>query len=91
MNPQNRELLRLALLRVLDANSTRYGLGLEALCHLASSFGFYLPEPELVDSELRYFEDKGLATQIVKQISPENRAWRITAAGRDLLASLTTT
>lgn len=88
MNPQNRELLRLALLRVLDANSTRYGLGLEALRHLAASFGFYLPESDRVEAELRYFEDKGLATQIVKQISPENRAWRITAAGRDFLASL---
>src|SRR4030095_1075949 len=33
MNPQQRELFRLALLRVLDANQTRYGLGLTALAH----------------------------------------------------------
>jgi DNA-binding PadR family transcriptional regulator len=88
MNPQTRELLRLALLRVLEANSTRYGLGLEALRHLTTPFGFYLPEPELVEAEIRYFEDKGFATQIAKPISPENRAWRITAGGRDYLASL---
>ncbi len=88
MNPQRRELLRLALLRVLDANSTRYGLGLEALRHLSASFGFYMPEPELVEAEMCYFEDKGFAAQIAKPISPENRAWRITANGRDYLASL---
>lgn len=89
MNPQTRELLRLALLRVLEANPTRYGLGIEALRHLVYAFGFSLPEAECVENEIRYFEDKGFVTGIAKPISPENRVWRITAAGRDFLASLT--
>ena len=88
MNPHQRELLRLALLRVLEANPTVYGLGLEALCHLASRFGFTSPEPSAVALEIQYLEDKGLVLPVNKVVSPENRAWRISAAGRDSLAQL---
>jgi hypothetical protein len=35
---------------------------------------------------LQYLVDKSLLTAVTKTISPENPAWRITAAGRDFLA-----
>ena len=86
MNPQQRELFRLALLRVLDSNHTRFGLTLPALCHLAPVFGFHAARPDEAESEINYLLDKGYVTPVFKTISPENRAWRITAAGRDFLA-----
>jgi hypothetical protein len=89
MKPHQRELLRLALLRVLEANATPYGLGIEALRHLASQFGFLSPESAAVALEVQYLEDKGFVLPVNKVVSPENRAWRITAAGRDSLAQLT--
>jgi hypothetical protein len=41
-----------------------------------------------VESEMLYLTDKGLAEETTKILSPENQAWRITAAGRDFLATL---
>ncbi len=89
MNAEQRESFRLALLRVLEANNTQYGLGLAALGHLATTFGFSRARISDVEREIVYLEDKGYAIQLVKPISPENRVWRITAEGRDYLARLT--
>jgi hypothetical protein len=89
MKPHQRELLRLALLRVLETNATSYGLGIEALRHLAAQFGFPSPKPAAVALEIQYLEDKGFVLPVNKVVSPENRAWRISAAGRDSLAQLT--
>ncbi len=89
MNPEPRELFRLALLRVLEANPTRFGLGPSALAHLAVRFGFPWPGAADLQREVQYLEDKGYIVQVHKNLSPENRAWRITAAGRDYLAQLT--
>jgi len=88
MNAQNRELFRLALLRLLDANHTRFGLTVPALCHLLPMFGFARANPEMTEAEIEYLADKGQVALVFKPISPENRAWRITAEGRDFLAEL---
>ena len=88
MNTEKRESFRIALLRVMEANNTHYGLGLAALGHLAGSFGFAGVKGADVDKEMVYLEDKRYAIQVAKTISPENRAWRITAEGRDYLAEL---
>ena len=89
MNPEAREQLRLSLIRFLDANNTRFGIGTALLLQHARAEG----RPDLkktdVDAELRYLEDKGYAEEALKGISPENPAWRITAAGRDFYAQLT--
>jgi hypothetical protein len=37
--------------------------------------------------EIQYCADKGLAVRVEKLVSPDVIAWRITAAGRDLLAA----
>jgi hypothetical protein len=88
MNAEQRELFRLALLRVFDTNHTRYGLGLEALKHFGLSFGLFAAKPEELEREVQYLEDKGYIVVLQKVISPENRVWRITAAGRDYLSQL---
>lgn len=85
MNAEQRELFRLALLRVLDANNTRHGLTAKALAHLVVSFGFKPTEAE-VDEAIRYLEGKGLVEEVTKKLSPENRAFRITAEGIDFIA-----
>ena len=44
---------------------------------------------EDISNELAYLEDKELAKPIAKLLSPELRAWKITAAGRDFFAQIT--
>ena len=88
MNAEQRELFRTALLRVLDANHTRFGLGIQALEHLIAHFGFPNPAIRDLERELQYLNDKAHIVAVYKDISPENRTWRITAAGRDFLAEL---
>jgi DNA-binding HxlR family transcriptional regulator len=89
MTTEQRELFRMAILRVLDANNTRFGLGRSAIGHNMVVFGFPQPRTDDLTSELRYLEDKGFVSEALKGISPENRAWRITASGRDFIAQQT--
>lgn len=86
MNAQQREQLRLSLLRFLGDVSSTLGMNTGMLKQLAQSEGRRgLLEGEVL-VELRYLEDKGLVAPLAKAISPENPAWRITADGRDFLA-----
>lgn len=84
MNEAQLELFRAAILRVLDANSTRYGLTAEALVAHLPRFGFQEPT-DAVERELAYLQDKGFAAPTNKPLNPRNTAWRITAQGRDVL------
>ncbi|MGA2660239.1 MAG: hypothetical protein ABSH34_22305 [Verrucomicrobiota bacterium] len=81
MNSQQRELFRLACLRVMAANDTRFGLGIEAVCHLAGRFGFPSPEAGETEEAIHYLARKNLLEEVPKPVSPENRVWRITGAG----------
>lgn len=88
MNAQQRELFRFAILRVLEANNTRFGLSAETIAVFMGQHGFKRPNTETVEEELLYLRDKGFAEQTEgKSISPENKTWRITANGRDELAT----
>lgn len=87
MTPEARELLRLALLRILDEQDSRFGLSEPVLAALVHRYGFQ-PGVDVVQVELDYLRGKSLAETITKQLSPENRHWRITATGRDLVATL---
>ena len=85
MSPEQREVLRTAILRTLDTNQTRFGLTVPAVTvHLVPQ-GFKV-EPKEVERELDYLTDKQLAEVVKRSLSPENRAWRINANGRDWLA-----
>jgi hypothetical protein len=89
MTPEQREQLRLSLLRFLADNPTRFGYNAAILLQMARSEGRPRLEREAVEAELLYLEDKGLVALAAKLLSPELRAWRITADGRDHLAQLT--
>lgn len=85
MTAAQRENFRLALLSVAHANGSRYGLPVASFALFARRFGFD-EAPAIGERELDYLTDKGLLAEVPKPISPEVRAWRITAAGRDFLA-----
>lgn len=88
MNPTDREQIRLSLLRYLDAAAgRRFGLTDAVLLQHIRSEGFPAGDAEL-DAEIDYLAGKGLIETAAKTISPENRAWKITSAGRDLYAQL---
>lgn len=84
--PTEREQLRLSLLRFLAENPTRWGFNLALLTQMARAEGRTTIQQEQVEAELLYLEDKGLIARCEKVLSPELRAWRITAVGRDFLA-----
>lgn len=77
-----REQVRLSLLRHLAANPTRYGLTTALLRQFLMAEGTSLPESE-IEAELLYLADKRLVAEVAKSVSPEMRAWRATAEGRD--------
>ena len=80
-----REQLRLSLLRFLDATPTR-STSLALLAQYARSEGRAELTAAEVEAELVYLHDKFLVEPAMKEISPENHAWRITAKGRDAYA-----
>lgn len=88
MKPEEKELLRLAILQVMDSNRTRFGLGEVALAHQIMAFGFNAGRcggPEVFKTEIaeaiEYLTNKQLVEEALKVVSRENRAWRITRAG----------
>ncbi len=89
MNSETKELFRLAILRVLEANPSRRGLPLPAIAHHMGMFGFPSPGSEDMKDQLDYLErrDPALIEQSLKGISKENKAWRITDAGTAFLDS----
>jgi hypothetical protein len=83
MNANDREQVRLSLLRYLDANAgKRFPLSEPLLRRYLQGDGFDCSEIE-VRAELNYLFDKRLAKPSEKQISPENITWVITSDGRD--------
>jgi len=88
MNAEQKELFRKALLRVLDANRTRFGLSVVALSFQLGQFGF-TPQnsggvealKEAIQDELDYLAGKQLVEEAQKTISAENRAWRLSPTG----------
>ena len=85
LTPSQRELVRLSLLRYLDA-AEGFGLGEGILLSSIRAEGFRVVDEASLQKELQYLQDKGFVAVAEKTISPELRRWRITANGRDLLA-----
>ncbi|HSM84605.1 MAG TPA: hypothetical protein VLT16_00580 [Candidatus Limnocylindrales bacterium] len=81
MNAEQKELFRKGILRVLEANNTRFGLGVPAVCHSLAVFGFPDPSAADVQDGIEYLAGKGLVDEVMKYISRENRAWRISQKG----------
>ena len=87
MNAATRELFRQALLQVLAPVPAYLGLSAPTLRVKVQAVGHTVTDDE-VAAELQYLWDKQLVAPVAKCVSPENRLWRITAAGRDYLAEL---
>ena len=86
MNPAERERLRLSLLQTLDAVAGA-SLPIDTLLLGVKIAGFRSATAEIVNAELSYLQDKTLVAPGDKAVSPEMREWRITATGRDHLAT----
>jgi len=86
MTASQREQIRLSTLRYCQS-ADHYGLAAPLLLQFIRSEGFRKLTPDQLRAEIRYLEDKTFLATIPKPISPENPAWRITAAGRDFLAT----
>lgn len=87
MNAATRELLRQAMLQALAPVPAGLGLSAPGLRIQVIAVGHQVTDAE-ISAEIQYLADKGLVAPVAKTLSPENRLWRITAAGRDLLAEL---
>lgn len=86
MTSEKRELVRCGLLQVAELSPV-YAVTVQVFQMGLSMRGIAGIERDDVLSELTYLADKGLLESKSKMVSPENRAWRITAKGRDFLAT----
>ncbi len=86
LSAEQREQLRLSLLRFLDNNASSRGLSAALLLQMARSEGRSDLDGSVVNVELQYLADKELIAPANKTLSPEIFYWRITAAGRDFMA-----
>ncbi len=85
MTPEQIELFRVNLLRQLRAVDGA-SLPLATLVTGARMAGFDAANDDTVRGALAYLGDKGFVAIVPKPLSPENKRWRITAAGTDMLA-----
>lgn len=81
MTAEQKELFRKAILQVLDLNRTRFGLPPSAVRLHLGQFGFPMATVDSIQEELDYLTSKNLAEEVVKVVSREVRAWRITSGG----------
>ena len=84
IDPANAESLAQAMLQVMQANNTRFGLSPLAIGSFVRKFGFQPTETETTD-RLEYLLGKGLVEEVPKIINRSARVWKITAAGRQYL------
>ena len=95
MNAEQKELLDLAILRVLDANRTRWGMTVAQLAFHLLRFGFTAASCDCagdarkfgdpIADRIEYLTNKGLVEEVLKAIGKANRAWRITSEGIDFV------
>jgi hypothetical protein len=85
MTKSQREQIRLGILRYCDC-ADEFGLTEPLLLQFLRSEGFRALNAAQIHSEIIYLADKSFLAAVPKLISPENAAWRVTAAGRDFFA-----
>jgi hypothetical protein len=84
MNTKQTELFAAAVLKVLEANNTQFGLTMPAVRLLVKQFGFNPSEAETTDA-LEYLAGKRLVQETPKVLVKINRAWKISDEGRQYL------
>jgi hypothetical protein len=84
LNPQQLEIVRVSLLRYIQAGegvvSSSY------LLQFVRAEGFRSFDNTELNAALSYLQDKKLIAKVDKLVSPENPHWMITADGVDFLA-----
>ena len=85
MNAARRENLRLLILTAFDA-SKPFAVGIREL-RAGLAITFRGIDDTALAAEIDYLVGKGFAAAEGKSISPENKLWKITAEGRDFLAT----
>lgn len=88
MTSEQRELLRVGLLRLVDAADAERGITESYLLESINLMGSVRLTLAEMRDELAYLKDKQFITAAARQLSPENRRWVKTASGRDFLAEL---
>ena len=86
MNAETLKLFRINILLQLRA-AGKLGLTSNELVVGAKSQGFASTDSNEVGEEIQYLEDKKHVEQVPAEISPEVTSYRITASGRDWLAT----
>jgi hypothetical protein len=88
MTTELKELFQTSVLRVLDANRTRWGQGIAAIAIRLKPLSFSVSSFASVDEfygaiadALQYWCDKRFAEEVGKPAHPANRVWRITSDG----------
>jgi len=84
IKPGALELFDQALLQIMQANTTRFGLTAKVLCAFCRAHGLQ-PEEEQTLDRLEYLAGKKLAAEMPKLIDKSMRVWKITDAGRRYL------
>ena len=84
MNATQRELFRIEILRT-TANCAPQAATLRVLHTYLRPVFLKTTEAE-IEVEVQYLVGKGLLTPAAKTLSPENKAWHVSADGRDFLA-----
>jgi hypothetical protein len=93
MNAQQKETFHLAILSLLDRNRTRWGLSIIWLARSLAEKGFTKIDFGNNDEKffnaiadaLEYLTSKRLVEEVLKNVDPANRSWRITTDGIDYL------
>jgi len=85
MSPKTREELRLLILTTIAA-AKGYAIPLDGI-RLGLPAQHRRMEGDDLQAEVQYLVDKGFVAPESKRLSPENREWKITAEGRDYLAT----
>jgi hypothetical protein len=86
MTAELREQLRLRILQLLEASGA-VGLKVTTLRIHVAAAGFDSLQPGDLGNEVAYLKDKGFVMTTSKLVSPELERMRITAEGRDFLAT----
>ena len=86
-NPQQREIIRISLLRYISQGNGDLARGY--LLAAVRAEGFKSVDDIWLASELQYLIDKELIAVVIKVLSPENKYYRLTGNGRDFLAEQT--
>lgn len=81
MNHIQQQLFDEAVLGVLDANRTRFGMNADSISNGMSMFGFASPNRDTLLDRLDYLQRHSLVEEVSKQVNKANRAWRITDQG----------